>query len=315
MATSLAEFPPAEIGNPGSDIANLRLDRAAAWNCYHEVRRTTEAPAHPLEIEDYVIQSMPDASPAKWHLAHTSWFFETFVLASAQPGFEPVDSGFAYLFNSYYNAVGERIARDRRGILSRPTVAEVYRYRAAVDGRMKEFLDAAHDETFERIRSTLILGLHHEQQHQELILTDIKHALASNPRRPAYRQGQDQDVAMTRRGAGPAGWISFPGGLACIGHDSPGFAYDNEGPRHQVYVAAFTLADRLVTIREYLEFLDDGGYEPPRILAFRRLVCVHSQWLDGTALLGVLPGRLRGLYSGRYESVESRRAGLPCELL
>ena len=143
MPTNLADAPPGEIGDPGPDIADLELDRIATWSCYQEVRRTTEALCAPLEIEDYVIQSMPDASPAKWHLAHTSWFFETFVLASVQPGFEPVDSEYSYLFNSYYNAVGERIARDRRGVLSRPTVAEVFRYRAAVDKRMKEFLDRA----------------------------------------------------------------------------------------------------------------------------------------------------------------------------
>ena len=209
MPTNLADAPPGEIGDPGPDIADLELDRIATWSCYQEVRRTTEALCAPLEIEDYVIQSMPDASPAKWHLAHTSWFFETFVLASVQPGFEPVDSEYSYLFNSYYNAVGERIARDRRGVLSRPTVAEVFRYRAAVDKRMKEFLDRAGNTAFERVRSTLILGLHHEQQHQELILTDIKHALASNPRRPAYRERRTETVAHA--GPGAAGLDSVCG--------------------------------------------------------------------------------------------------------
>ncbi|MGO8900223.1 MAG: ergothioneine biosynthesis protein EgtB [Isosphaeraceae bacterium] len=261
MPTNLADAPPGEIGDPGPGIADLELDRIAAWSCYQEVRRTTEALCAPLEIEDYVIQSMPDASPAKWHLAHTSWFFETFVLASVQPGFEPVDSEYSYLFNSYYNAVGERIARDRRGVLSRPTVAEVFRYRAAVDKRMKEFLDRAGDSAFERVRSTLILGLHHEQQHQELILTDIKHALASNPRRPAYRERRTETVAHA--GPGAPGWIPFVGSVRSIGHESASFAFDNEGPRHQQYVAAFALADRLVTNREYLTFMDDGGYERP----------------------------------------------------
>ena len=261
MPTKLADAPPGEIGDPGPDIADLELDRIATWSCYQEVRRTTEALCAPLEIEDYVIQSMPDASPAKWHLAHTSWFFETFVLASVQPGFEPVDSEYSYIFNSYYNAVGERIARDRRGVLSRPTVAEVFRYRAAVDKRMKELLDRAGNTAFERVRSTLILGLHHEQQHQELILTDIKHALASNPRRPAYRERRTETVAHA--GPGAPGWIPFAGSLRSIGHESASFAFDNEGPRHQQYVAAFALADRLVTNREYLTFMDDGGYERP----------------------------------------------------
>lgn len=140
---------------------------------------------------------MPDASPAKWHLAHTSWFFETFVLAHAHSGFEPVDARYSYLFNSYYNAVGERVARDRRGVLSRPTVAEVFRYCAAVDEKMKEFLERAGKAAFEQVRSTLILGLHHEQQHQELILTDIKHALACNPSRPVYRE---RSAAQRARG-------------------------------------------------------------------------------------------------------------------
>jgi len=261
MPTNLADAPPREIGDPGPDIADLGLDRTATWSCYQEVRRTTEALCSPLEIEDYVIQSMPDASPAKWHLAHTSWFFETFVLSSGQPGFEPVDSEYSYLFNSYYNAVGERIARDRRGLLSRPTVAEVYRYRATVDRRMKEFLDRAGNTAFERVRSTLILGLHHEQQHQELILTDIKHALASNPTRPAYRERRTDTVAHA--GPGAPGWIPFAGSLRSIGHESASFAFDNEGPKHLEYVAAFALADRVVTNREYLAFMDDGGYERP----------------------------------------------------
>jgi ergothioneine biosynthesis protein EgtB len=261
MPTNLAEPSTREIGDPGPDVADLQLHRQAIWTCYKEVRRTTEALCAPLEIEDYVIQSMPDASPAKWHLAHTSWFFETFVLASGQPGVQPVDSEYAYLFNSYYNAAGERIARDRRGVLSRPTVAEVFRYRAAVDERMKDFLDQAGDLAFERVRSTLILGLHHEQQHQELILTDIKHALASNPLRPAYHEGRTE-VAMPAE-AGAPGWIPFAGSLRSIGHEAASFAFDNEGPRHQEYVAAFALADRLVTNREYLAFIEDGGYERP----------------------------------------------------
>ncbi len=261
MPTTLADSPPANIGVPGAEITNLEIDRTTAWNCYREVRRTTEALCAPLEIEDYVIQSMPDASPAKWHLAHTSWFFETFVLAPSLSGFQPVDSNYSYLFNSYYNAVGERVARDRRGVLSRPTVAEVFRYRAAVDGRMKEFLERAGKAAFEQVRSTLILGLHHEQQHQELILTDIKHALACNPSRPAYRERPAVSVSHGELEA--PNWVSFAGGLRSIGHGSAGFAFDNEGPRHQVYAAAFALADRLVTNREYLEFVEDGGYERP----------------------------------------------------
>ncbi len=264
MPASLAESTTGTIGDPGLDISNLRLDRAALWTCYEQVRHTTEALCAPLEIEDYVVQSMPDASPARWHLAHTSWFFETFVLApAAQGGYDPVDSSYSYLFNSYYNAVGERIARDRRGLLSRPTVAEVLGYRRAVDRQVQIFLERTGDAALERHRGTVILGLHHEQQHQELILTDIKHALAGNPLRPAYREPVSR--ATTPGGRPALGWVSYEGGMRAIGHASAGFAFDNEGPRHEQYIAAFALADRLVTSGEFEEFIADGGYDRPEL--------------------------------------------------
>jgi ergothioneine biosynthesis protein EgtB len=261
MPHSLAEANSPEIADPGPAMAHLEVDRDSAWNAYQKVRRTTEALCHPMEIEDYGIQSMPDASPAKWHLAHTSWFFETFILATSDPGFEPIDPAYSYLFNSYYNAIGQRVPRDRRGLISRPTVTEVYRYRAAVDQRLEKFLDGAPKQAYEKVRAALILGLHHEQQHQELILTDIKHAFACNPSRPAYRlhRGQEHRQSAARS----LGWSAFPGGLRAIGHDGAGFAFDNEGPRHNQYVAPFALADRLVSNREYLEFMADGGYDRP----------------------------------------------------
>ena len=204
MAINLAESRPRAIEDPGPDISNPGADPESLWACYRAVRQTTEALCAPLAIEDYVVQSMPDASPAKWHLAHTSWFFETFVLPAGQPDARPVDNKYSYLFNSYYNAVGERISRDRRGLLSRPTVAEVFGYRAAIDERVGAFLERADAAAFGRARGTLILGLHHEQQHQELILTDLKHALGGNPFRPAYR---DLEAPLGRppcpgRGAG-----------------------------------------------------------------------------------------------------------------
>jgi ergothioneine biosynthesis protein EgtB len=248
------------MGDPGPAVSRLDLDRETLWACYREARRTTEALCAPLEIEDQVIQSMPDASPAKWHLAHTSWFFETFVLSPAAEKYRRVDPRYHFLFNSYYNALGERIARDRRGLLSRPTVAEVYQYRAAIDEHVHTFLDRASDQVFEKVRGTMILGLHHEQQHQELIVTDIKHALASNPLRPVYREGDDRasQVALP-----PLGWIAFEPGLRMIGNEGRTFAFDNETPRHHEYVAGFAIADRLVTNREYLAFIDDRGYGRP----------------------------------------------------
>jgi ergothioneine biosynthesis protein EgtB len=249
-----------EIGDRRPVVQDLGLGREALLECYQRVRDTTEALCAPLETEDYLIQSMPDASPAKWHLAHTSWFFETFIV-SGENGFTPVDERYSYLFNSYYNAVGERIARDRRGLLSRPTVAEVYEYRKAVDKRVRDLLDRADSQTLDRVRGLVILGLNHEQQHQELILTDLKHALGSNPLRPVYRERQDPrpDPAVDTQ----VTWTTYSAGLRSIGHDRAGFAFDNEGPRHQQYVAAFALANRLATNREYNAFMEDGGYDRP----------------------------------------------------
>jgi ergothioneine biosynthesis protein EgtB len=230
------------------------LPRAALPARYEEVRRATEALCATLETEDYVVQSMPDASPVKWHLAHTSWFFETFVIGAAAASAD----GYSYLFNSYYNAVGDRIPRPRRGLLSRPTVAEVNRYRAAVDDRMRDFFAAGGDE-LHRTWPTIVLGLHHEQQHQELILTDLKHAFGANPLRPTYRE-----TAWPAAGRpGALRWCEHTGGVRAIGHDGDEFAFDNEGPRHKVFVRPYLLADRLVTNSEYLDFMADGGYDRP----------------------------------------------------
>lgn len=242
----------------------LELGREGLWEAYRRVRQASEALRAPLQVEDCVVQSMTEASPTKWHLAHTTWFFETFVL-SAETNYHPVDSRYSYLFNSYYNAIGERIARDRRGLLTRPTVAEVAGYRAEVDDRVRIFLESADDATIDQIRDALILGLNHEQQHQELLLTDIKHALSFNPLNPAYHP-RAAAPSKNRSGAGlkPPGWIGHDAGVREIGHvDGSGFAYDNEGPRHKRYVDAFELADRLVTNREFLAFIDDDGYRRP----------------------------------------------------
>ena len=226
---------------------------------FTEVRRRTDALARPLSAEDCGLQSMPDASPTKWHLAHTTWFFETFALLPL--GEAPFHPRYGFLFNSYYEAEGPRQERSRRGLLSRPSLEDVRRYRADVDHRVQKALDEMSPERFAELGPVIELGLHHEQQHQELILTDILHALAGSPLRPAYR-----DTAPSRRAApdpGPMAWIAYDEGVRQIGHDGAGFAFDNEGPRHSVYQRAYLLADRLVTCGEYLGFMENGGYNRP----------------------------------------------------
>lgn len=228
---------------------------AALEDRYRSVRALTEELCRTLEVEDYVVQSMPDASPVKWHLAHTTWFFETFVLAVHQPGYTPFHADYGRLFNSYYNAAGERWARPARGLLSRPTVRDVYAYRRAVDERMLDWLGRA------AVPPVVELGLNHEQQHQELLLTDLKHCFGLNPLRPAYRSS----IPHVPPVAVPLGWATEAAGVRWVGHDGDGFAYDNELPRHRVFVERFQIAARLATAGEYLAFLDDGGYRRPEL--------------------------------------------------
>ena len=225
---------------------------------YRSVRRASETICAPLEVEDYCIQSMPDVSPTKWHLAHTSWFFETFVLAQALPTYVPPHAKYNFLFNSYYNAVGDRHLRPERGLLSRPTVAEIMDYREHVDDAMEDML-ATNDELDDDLLSVIETGLHHEQQHQELMLMDIKHVFSCTPLRPAYRELTPPQVSDVR----PLEWIPYEGELRWIGHDGEGFAFDNESPRHRTYVERFQIADRLITCGEFLEFIEDGGYQRP----------------------------------------------------
>jgi ergothioneine biosynthesis protein EgtB len=234
-----------------SDISRERLLRR-----YRDVRALTEDLAAPLAAEDQVVQTMADVSPTKWHRAHTAWFFETLLLKPRLAGYREVHPAYAYLFNSYYESIGPQFHRPSRGLLSRPTVAEVGAYRAHVDAAMERLVETADADTWREIAPLIELGLNHEQQHQELLLTDIKHVLSCNPLDPVYR-----DDLPAPSGTAPAqGWIEVEGGLREIGHDGDGFAYDNEGPRHAVYVAPFRLATRPVTNGEYLEFVADGGY-------------------------------------------------------
>lgn len=238
------------------DTGSLLLER------YQEVRDLTETLASPLSAEDCAVQSMPEASPVKWHLAHTSWFFETFVLRSYRSGYHTFDDHYSYLFNSYYNSVGDRLPRLQRGLLTRPSLEEVKRYRRHVDEHVGELLERSAGEGAEELEAIVELGLHHEHQHQELILTDIKHAFAGNPLRPAYRQW---DAARSRSGPAPVHWVEFPEGLRWIGHDGSAFAFDNEGPRHRVFIESFRLASRPVTNGEYQAFIEDGGYDRPQL--------------------------------------------------
>lgn len=233
------------------------LDPQALLAHYQNVRGLTELLIKPLSAEDMLVQAIPHASPTKWHLAHTTWFFETFLLAMSDD-YSPFDPLFGYLFNSYYNAIGDRIARNQRSILSRPSAEQVQSYRRNIDQRMHRLLNGLLDP--ERASRTL-LGLHHEQQHQELILTDIKIALGSNPLRPAYLQPSSRlpPVSSSLR------WVDFPEGLYLIGHSGQDFAFDNESPRHQVFLRPFQLASRLTTCGEFLAFMQDGGYERPEL--------------------------------------------------
>jgi ergothioneine biosynthesis protein EgtB len=203
---------------------------------------------------------MPDASPVKWHLAHTTWFFETFVLCTQRTGYVPLHAQYGYLYNSYYEALGERVVRSERGLMTRPTLAEVREYRAHVDRALVDWISGASAAELAAAAPLIETGLHHEQQHQELMLTDVKHLLSLNPQRPAYRS--DVRRARTPREAcGPAPWMPFPGGVVRIGEPgSRGFHFDNEGPAHERLLRPFRIAARLTTCGEYLAFMEDGGY-------------------------------------------------------
>jgi ergothioneine biosynthesis protein EgtB len=228
---------------------------------YRTVREFTESLCKPLCTEDYVVQSMPDVSPTKWHLAHTTWFFETFVLSRVNLHYKSPHPQYGYLFNSYYVQVGERHPRPQRGLLSRPTVDEIYRYRQYVDLYMFEFLEESTKGQIEEIAPVIEIGIHHEQQHQELIITDIKHVFSVNPLRPVYVDRHKIGISSVPK----MNWVSFPGGLHFIGHEGNGFAFDNELPRHREFLEPFQLSSRLVTNGEYLEFIEDGGYRSPKL--------------------------------------------------
>ena len=253
-----------EARDTGRSLARRRFDA---------IRRESEVLAARLTPEDQSIQSMPDVSPTKWHLAHTTWFFETFILTRFDATYRLFDPAFHYLFNSYYEAEGPRHPRPQRGMLSRPSCADVAAYRDHVDAAMARLIDGAADDAWREAARLIELGLHHEQQHQELILMDIKHVFSLNPLLPAYQPAR-------RRAPGEAAsldWIEFAGGLVKIGHEGEDFAFDNETPRHRVWLDPFRLASRPVTCGEFAEFIAAGGYREPEFWLSEGWAMVQQQ--------------------------------------
>ncbi len=237
--------------------AGPETERSALERRYRKVRAATLALAQPLSDADATVQSMSDASPAKWHLAHTTWFFESMVLSAEASRYRAFDERFNFLFNSYYESIGARHPRPQRGLLTRPALAEILAYREYVDSAIAQLLQQAPSAT---VLNVIELGCHHEQQHQELLLTDILHLFAQNPLRPAYRESVPLPVELID---GSQSYRAFPGGLLDMGHEGAGFAFDCEGPRHSVRIEPYRLSDRLVTNGEWMEFIADDGYRNP----------------------------------------------------
>jgi ergothioneine biosynthesis protein EgtB len=254
------------------DVPVVPPDLPAA---YAHVRATTERLAEPLSPEDQTVQSMPDVSPTKWHRAHTTWFFETFILGPNRSSYTLFDDMYPYIFNSYYEALGDRHPRTQRGVLSRPGVEEIGRYRESIDDAMLDLMQGPLDPG---VPELITLGLHHEQQHQELILMDIKHVLSSNPLRPTYLPAPP---AGSNLGRPPkADWIERPAGVTELGHTGNGFGFDNEFPRHRVYQTPFALADRPVTNAEWLSFMEADGYRRPEFWLSDGWATVMAQGWD-----------------------------------
>ncbi|QHI97334.1 ergothioneine biosynthesis protein EgtB [Xylophilus rhododendri] len=259
--------PSRPTASPERPERGASAARAFWQQRFAEVRAHTLRLASSLSAEDQCVQSMPDASPVKWHLAHTTWFFETVLLPRSPLAYQPFDASFAYLFNSYYEALGPRHPRPMRGLITRPSLAEVMAYRAHVDAALDEAIALADETTWETLRPILLLGLNHEQQHQELIATDVLHLLSCNPLLPAWQAPAPTQLRLAEDRH--TGWIEMPGGIVDMGRDLPqdargehddDFAFDNETPRHQVLLRPYAIADRLVSCADYLRFIEDGGY-------------------------------------------------------
>lgn len=253
-----------------------RATKGQLMERYQSVRAKTEELCRPLEIEDYVIQSIDDVSPPKWHLAHTTWFFETFVLIPKLATYRAFDPIFQHLFNSYYQTLGEPYPRLRRGVLARPTVKTIYSYRHYLDQALLAYIDQTTDEDFQVIEPMVTLGLHHEQQHQELILMDIKHNFSQGPDFPSY---QAHVLAPCKTSASALNLNRLAGGIVEIGHQGNGFCFDNELPRNELILKPYLIATRLVTNGEYAEFIDAGGYQNPTYWLSDGWDCVlKNQW-------------------------------------
>jgi len=248
-----------------TSLLAARLTMATLATTFFTVREDTLALAQPLSDEDCCVQSMPDASPVKWHLAHTTWFFETFILERFEPDFQPFHPAFRVLFNSYYEGVGEQHPRGQRGLVTRPSLDEVRAYRSNIDQRMHRLFSVELPEEDAKALATLVeLGLQHEQQHQELLLTDVKHLFSMNPLKPPYKLGEATSDLQERTAVSPVlPWQKFDAGIVEIGHAGAGFYFDNETPRHRQFIEEFSIATRLVSKREYLAFVEDGGYQNP----------------------------------------------------
>jgi ergothioneine biosynthesis protein EgtB len=247
------------MSNPShlKEKEKVRFDKRHLLEQYQKVRAFSKHLVSSLEIEDFVIQPMENASPTKWHLAHTSWFFETFVLEKYQTDFESLHPQYAYFFNSYYLQTGVPFSRANRGLLSRPTVKEVFEYRSYVDEQVRSFIENCSNDLWEEASQVMEIGINHEQQHQELILTDLKYLLAQNPLLPVYKER----VIKSSKSTKDLNWIKFEESIVEIGNEGNEFTYDNEHPLHRTFVQDYSLADRLITNQEYLEFINDGGYE------------------------------------------------------
>lgn len=257
-STAAATFDLAPTAPPRSWAATSRTEHLLAR--FHEVRNLTTLLCEGLAPEDCVVQSMAEVSPTKWHLAHTTWFFETFILKKWITDYSPAVPEYAYLFNSYYNAAGDMHRRDLRGLISRPTVDETKRYRTSIDSHIDNLLADADGKKLAELEPLITLGIHHEQQHQELLITDIKHVFAQNPLHPVYRERKIDPPEADKIDIAPVDFVEFDEAIVEVGHDGASFSYDNEGPRHRALVPAFSLANRLVTNAEYLEFMEDDGY-------------------------------------------------------
>ncbi|MBE7200148.1 MAG: ergothioneine biosynthesis protein EgtB, partial [Parafilimonas terrae] len=271
---------------PPPPISARPIDRAAWIAAYRKVRGDTERRAAPLSAEDQQVQSMADASPTKWHRAHVTWFFEQFLLREYLPGYAIYDQRLHYLFNSYYVAAGPRQPRIQRGMITRPTMDEVTAYRAHVDRAVEALLGQASERALEGVLPILEIGLYHEQQHQELLLTDILHAFAQNPLNPAYDPDWRFPKAEAQRGQ-----TRLDRGIAWIGHEGPGFSFDNESPRHETLIQPGRIDRALVTNRQWLAFMEDGGYAKPELW-------LSDGWYAGPAEGWEAPGYWRRVGDG-----------------